>query len=137
MIATVATWCMYCGYMDKWILPRLARIRGVAVDIVVVSPAGGIANPGPFSPAYTGSAAPQGNALSLSGMESNLREYLAAYAIAGDGINAYIAPELTQAQWQVTELPTIAFVDARGRVVRVAAGGMTLGQAESMVHDAE
>jgi len=53
LVVEMASWCLYCGYTDKYIVPVIARMPGVVVDVVDVSTQGGIADPGPASPPFS------------------------------------------------------------------------------------
>lgn len=133
VVAAIGTWCMYCAYMDKWVLPRLASKPGVQIDVVEISPQGGIADPGPLNPPFSGTDGQGGRALSLAGMESNLQKYVRTYGIARSGIHFYVAPPQVQAQWNITGLPMIAVLNSRGETAVVHPGGMTLSQLSAAV----
>jgi len=127
---------MYCGYMDKWVLPTIANQPGTAVDVVIVSSAGGIANPGAREPAFSGSDGQQTNLPSLADMESNLRKYIQAYGLTASTVHFYLAPVETQQAWRIGELPTIAIVNASNKVTAVKAGGLTVNQMQSLMQTA-
>lgn len=131
VIMAMASWCLYCGYEDKWVLPALAKTPGVVVDIVDVSPQGGIANPGPQSPAFSGHDG-QGGPLTVAGMESTMQQYKKAFGtLNASNIHVYVAPQATQSAWNIQSFPTLAFTNGSGKVVVAPGGAQTLSQAQS------
>lgn len=138
VVIAMATWCMYCGYMDRWVVPQVATMRGVRVDIVDVSPSGGIADPGPPTPPFHGSDAIAPPPVDVAGMEAVLHQYMAKYHLQGDpGVSAYVAPQATQAAWKVTGFPTVVVLNAQGTVVWASQGGMTLSQLTQRIKSAK
>lgn len=136
VVVAMATWCKYCAYMDKWVLPALATGSGVEVDVVDVSQTGGIANPGPRVPAFSGTDGSGATTLSESGMEVELRTYIIKYALAQSGINFYAAPSSTQRQWHISAFPTVVVLNSDGIVSLQQPGAMTLAELTAAVHDA-
>ncbi len=137
VVIAMATWCLYCGYMDRWVVPKVARMRGVRVDIVDVSPSGGIADPGPPTPPFHGSDATSPPPVDVAGMEAVLQQYMVEYDLSGDpGVSAYVAPQATRAAWKVTGFPTVAVLNAQGAVVWASQGGMTLSQLAQRIKSA-
>lgn len=126
----MASWCLYCGYEDRWVLPALARTPGVTVDIVDVSPQGGIADPGPESPPFHGHDG-HGGPLTAQGMEQTMRQYVRAYHLTGAAIHVYVAPAATQKTWAVQSFPALAFVNWQGVVAVSSAGAQALPQART------
>ncbi len=133
VVVAMATWCKFCGYMDKWVLPVVAKEAGVEVDVVDVSQVGGIANPGPQHPAFSGSDGQGGTTLSESGMEADLRGYVAKYKLASSGINFYVAPASIQEQWHVSAFPTVVVLNPQGIVTQQQTGAMTATQLAAAV----
>lgn len=130
VVMAMASWCRFCGYEDKWVLPQLVKTSGVIVDIVDVSPQGGIADPGPETPLFSGHDG-HGGALTLSGMESIMHQYAATYGILNaPSIHLYIAPSATQTAWNIASFPTLAFLNAQGTVEVAPQGAQTLSQAQ-------
>ncbi|MCY0865272.1 MAG: hypothetical protein OWQ57_10000 [Sulfobacillus sp.] len=131
IVMAMASWCLFCSYEDKYVLPALAKTPGVAIDIVDVSPQGGIADPGPESPPFSGHDG-TGGPLTLTGMEYTMRQYVATYGtLAAPNIHVYVAPPATQTAWNVQAFPTLAFVNAQGRIVVAPPGALTVSQAQS------
>lgn len=136
VIMAMASWCLYCGYEDKWVLPVLAKTPGVVIDIVDVSPQGGIANPGPQSPAFSGHDG-QGGPLTVAGMESTMTQYKKTFGtLNAANIHVYVAPQSTQTAWNIQSFPTLAFANAQGKVVVAPGGAQTLSQAQSDLQQA-
>ncbi|WP_053958333.1 hypothetical protein [Sulfobacillus thermosulfidooxidans] len=131
VVMAMASWCLFCGYEDKWVWPTIAKTHGVVIDVVDVSPQGGIANPGPVSPPFHG-ADGVGGALSVSGMEATMRQYVHTYGLLGSpAIHVYVAPTAVQQAWHVAAFPSIAFVSASGTVTVAPPGAITLPQART------
>ncbi len=136
IIMAMASWCLYCGYEDKWVLPVLAKTPGVVVDIVDVSPQGGIADPGPQSPAFSGHDG-TGGALTVAGMASTMQRYVKAFGtLSASNIHVYVAPTATQTAWNIQSFPSLAFVGANGTVAVAPGGAQTLSQAQTDVQQA-
>jgi len=130
IIMGMASWCLYCGYEDRWVLPRLASEPGVVVDIVDVSPHGGIADPGPQNPPFHGHDG-QGGPLTTAGMEAVMRQYVRTYSLTGAALHVYVAPVALQKRWSVPSFPALAFVNRQGVVAVSPAGAQTLPQARA------
>ncbi|CAB1129478.1 conserved protein of unknown function [Candidatus Hydrogenisulfobacillus filiaventi] len=122
IVMGMASWCLYCGYEDRWVLPAIAKEPGVAVDIVDLSPQGGIADPGPETPPFSGHDG-EGGPLDTAGMEAVMRQYLAAYR-GLPGIHVYVAPAAIRQAWAVQGFPTLAIANTQGRVVQVVPGAV-------------
>jgi len=136
VVLAMATWCKYCGYMDKWVLPSLAKDSGVKVDAIDVSPVGGVANPGPKFPEFSGADGMGSTDLSESGMVKGLREYVLEYGIGNRGIDFYVATGQTRQQWHITALPTVIVLDSRGVVTLQHPGAMTLSELAAAIYGA-
>jgi hypothetical protein len=128
IIMAMASWCLYCGYEDKWVLPHLAQQPGVAIDIVDVSPQGGIADPGPQSPPFSGHDG-VGSPESVSQMETTMQQYVKTFGTLSR-IHVYIAPTSVQNAWHISSFPTLGFVNANGRFTDTPPGALTLSQAQ-------
>ncbi len=136
VIMAMASWCLYCGYEDKWVLPMLAKTPGVAIDIVDVSPQGGIANPGPKSPAFSGHDG-TGGPITTKTMISIMRQYKTTFGtLNATNIHVYVAPSATQSAWNIQSFPTLAFVGANSKTVVAPAGAQTISQAQSDLQQA-
>lgn len=136
VVMAMASWCLFCGYDDKWVLPVLAKTPGVTVDIVDVSPQGGIADPGPQSPAFSGHDG-QGVPLTVAGMETTMQQYVKTFGtLTAPNIHVYVAPQTTQSSWHIQSFPTLAFIGPSGKVVVAPNGAQTLSQAQSDLQQA-
>lgn len=127
IVMAMASWCLFCGYDDRYVLPALAKTPGVVVDIVDVSPQGGIADPGPETPPFHGHDG-VGGPLTVSGMITTMRQYVHAYGLQGATIHVYVAPPTTQHAWHVAAFPSLAFINAQGTVVVTPPGAVSLPQ---------
>lgn len=136
IVMAMASWCLYCGYEDKWVLPQLAKTSGVAIDIVDTSPQGGIANSGPQNPAFSGHDG-TGGPLTVAGMESVMTQYKKTYGtLNAANVHLYVAPQTTQSAWNIQSFPTLGFIGSNGKVVVAPAGAQSLSQAQSDLHQA-
>ncbi len=109
---------------------------GVVVDIVDVSPQGGIADPGPQSPAFSGRDG-SGGPLTVAGMETTMQQYQKTFGtLNAPNIHLYVAPQSVQTAWNVQSYPTLAFLNDRGKVVVAPPGAQTLSQAQSHLQQA-
>lgn len=130
VIIAMASWCLYCGYEDKWVMPALAKTPGVAIDIVDVSPQGGIADPGPQNPPFSGHDG-VGGTLSVPQMETTMQQYVKTFGtLSAANIHVYVAPAAVQSAWHVNSFPTLGFVNAKGRFVDAPPGALTIAQAQ-------
>lgn len=136
VIMAMASWCLYCAYEDKYVMPALAKMPGVVIDVVDVSPQGGIGAPGPATPAFSGHDG-TGGALSVAGMESTMRQYVTTFGtLSAPNVHVYVAPSVTQTAWNIQSFPTLAFVGANGQVTVAPTGAQTLSQAQSDLQQA-
>lgn len=133
VVVFIATWCKYCAYMDKWIVPQISKLHGIQVDVVDISSEGGIADPGPRTPVFSGSDAQKEPLLSLRGMESDLRTYVADYRLNGSDASFFVAPSSTQTKWRISALPTVVVLNTHGTVSVAHPGAMTIGQLSAAV----
>jgi hypothetical protein len=111
-------------------------LPGVAVDVVDVSPQGGIANPGPENPPFSGHDG-TGGSETVQQMEQNLIQYARTYGSLGQA-HLFVAPTSVQTQWAISSFPTIVFVGANGVIRTVSQGAFTipqgLSEAEALFH---
>lgn len=136
VIMAMASWCLYCGYEDKWVLPVLAKTPGVTIDIVDVSPQGGIADPGPKSPAFSGHDG-TGGPITTATMVSTMNQYKKTFGtLNAANIHIYVAPSATRSTWNIQSTPTLAFVGANGKTAVAPAGAQTISQAQSDLQQA-
>ena len=127
VVVLMATWCRYCGYEDRWVVPGLVGQPGVAVDLVNVSPYGGIASPGPKTPPFSGQDH-IGKKVTVAGMRSWMARYAAQYDLP-PSVHLYVAPTSTQARWNVASYPTIVLLNGSGTIRNVVAGAFTSAEA--------
>ena len=136
IVMAMASWCLYCAYEDKYVIPRLAQTPGVVIDIVDVSSKGGIGDPGPQFPAFTGHDG-HGSALNVAGMVQTMAQYTQKFGtLSAPNIHVYAATPATQKAWHVTTYPSMAFIRATGMVASAPPGALTLAQAQQALQDA-
>ena len=130
VVLAMASWCLYCAYEDKYVVPELAKTPGVVVDVVDVSPQGGIGVPGPQAPAFSGHDG-SGGPLTVAGMAQTMRQYVKTFGtLSAPNIHVYVAPVTTQSLWAVTNFPSMAFMSTQGTVSVAPLGAQTLSQAQ-------
>ena len=134
IVMAMASWCLYCGYEDKWVWPAFAKAHPQwAIDIVDVSPQGGIADPGPQNPPFHGQDG-VGGSLSVAGMQTVMQQYVHTYGLRAPNIHVYVAPLATQSAWHIASVPTIYATNAQGIVQQTTPGAVTLAQAATLAH---
>lgn len=137
VVLTMASWCLYCAYEDKWVMPDLAKTPGVVVDIVDVSPQGGIGDPGPQSPAFSGHDG-TGGSLTVAQMVTTMQEYKKTFGtLNAANVHVYVAPSATRTAWNVQSFPTMGFMSGAGIVKVAPDGAQTLSQAQADLQQAD
>ena len=129
LVVEMASWCLFCGYTDKYIVPLIAAMPGVAVDVVDVSPQGGIANPGPQSPPFSGHDG-QGSAINTAQMATTMQQYVSTYGTL-TAAHVFVAPSATRSAWNIQSFPTLDWINASGKVVSSTPGALTIAQAQA------
>ena len=129
LVVEMASWCLFCGYTDKYIVPVIAAMPGVAVDVVDVSPQGGIANPGPETPPFSGHDG-QGGAINTAQMATTMQQYVRAYGTLGQA-HVFVAPSAARSAWAIQSFPTLDWINAAGKVVSATPGALTIAQAQA------
>lgn len=127
VVVEMATWCLFCGYTDKYDVPQWARQPGWVVDVVDVNGEGGIANPGPQSPPFHGQDH-VGAVEPAAQRATTLAAYAQQYGIAADA-HFYVARSATSAAWAVSSYPTLITLNAQGVVTSVTPGSMPATEA--------
>ena len=130
IVVEMATWCLFCGYTDKYDVPLWLKTPGVTVDIVDLSPETGIADPGPKSPAFSGHDGSPENAATTAQMGQTLLAYAKQYGTLG-AAHLYVAPTAVQTTWESSgTFPTLVFI--KGTTVQsITPGAYTTSQAQS------
>ena len=129
LVVEMASWCLFCGYTDKYIVPVIAAMPGVAVDVVDVSPQGGIANPGPETPPFSGHDG-QGSAINTAQMATTMQQYVRTYGTLGQA-HVFVAPSAARSAWAIQSFPTLDWINAAGKVVSATPGALTIAQAQA------
>lgn len=132
VVMLMASWCKYCAYDDKYVWPALLNTPGITVDIVDVSTNGGIGDPGPEQPAFTGQDHPTGT-IGADGMLKVMKRYAKRFDLNRDHVHVYVDPK-GMTYWSVTRFPTFIFLNAKGQPVERIDGAITVPQAKSVVH---
>ncbi|WP_053958144.1 hypothetical protein [Sulfobacillus thermosulfidooxidans] len=132
IVMAMASWCLFCGYEDRWVWPQMAREHPHwAIDIVDVSPQGGIADPGPQNPPFHGHDG-VGGPLTVAQMQATMRQYVSTYPLQAANIHVYVAPSPTQSAWHIGSFPTIYAINRQGIVQQTTPGAVTLTQAAAL-----
>ena len=132
IVMGMASWCHFCGYEDRWVMPSVIHTPGVAIDLVDVSSYSGIAQPGPKTPAFSGKDGVMRPA-TVRQMESAMQRYVRQYHLP-PSIHVYIAPSAVQKAWKVTAFPDLWFINAKGVATQHTNGALTLAQMAAVVH---
>lgn len=131
VVLAMASWCLFCAYEDKYVMPVLAKTPGVVIDVVDVSPQGGIGDPGPENPPFTGHDN-VGGPITVAGMEQTMQEYVKTFGtLSASNIHVYVAPTATQDAWNITSFPTMAFINAHGQVADAVTVAQTISQGQA------
>lgn len=134
-VIMMASWCLYCGYDDAYVIPQLVKaLPGVTLDIVDVSPQGGIADHGPETPAFSGHDG-TGSPITTVGMEKVMTQYTKTYHIPAS-VHVYVAPSATRTAWAVSAYPTWVFANGTGIVTKITPGALTTATASTTVQAA-
>ena len=136
VIMLMASWCLYCAYEDKYVWPQVIRsIPGVEVNIVDVSRNGGIGDPGPQSPAFSGHDN-VGPHISVAGMRQTMLTYQKQFDLHAPNLHIFVDPTgLTY--WHMTTYPTFLFVNGTGHIVDRVNGALTRSQLTTIIHRLE
>ncbi len=134
VVELMASWCLFCGYTDQYALPTIAKTPGVAIDVVDVSPLGGIANPGPANPPFHGKDG-QASPVNTRQMASTMQQYKKDYN-GMTGMNLYVAPSATRSLLHITSIPVLIWINKAGMVTKVTTGGLLPSQAQSLLQNA-
>jgi hypothetical protein len=131
----MTSWCLYCGYDDAYVIPQLVKsLPNVTLDIVDISPQGGIADHGPKNPPFSGHDG-TGSPITTAGMEKVMTQYAQTYHIPAS-VHVYVATSATRTAWAVTAYPTWVFANALGTVTKVDPGAMTIPASVAIVQAA-
>lgn len=134
-VIMMASWCLFCAYEDQYIIPELVKADPqITVDIVDVSPQGGIGVPGPETPAFSGHDG-TGSAINSAGMEKVMTQYAKTFHLPAS-VHVYVAPSATRAAWAVSAYPTWVFANGSGIVTKIAPGALTTTSAPTTIQAA-
>ncbi|POB12315.1 hypothetical protein [Sulfobacillus sp. hq2] len=135
VVLVMASWCLYCGYEDRYVIPHLVNtLPQVTFDIVDVSPEGGIADPGPLNPPFSGHDG-TGGALTTQGMEQVMTRYVHQYHVP-PSVHVYVAPPATQEAWRVSDFPTWVFANKAGVMTKLIPGATAVSGSRRGVEQA-
>ncbi len=135
VILTMAPWCRFCGYEDRWVLPHIAQAYpSVAIDVVDVSYMGGIASPGPEYPPFHGADGQKTKTLPEGKVLSIMRQYIRQLHLSQTALNFYVvAPHQTVAE-ATSIVPQWYVFNSQGVLVAHYRGALTLQQASPWIY---
>jgi len=126
LVEFMATWCMYCAWEAKYVLPQLqaaAAGQGFAILAVDASDRTGIATPGPYDDpgaGRDGAATPLPTVGAEAAAMHELDEYAATFGLRFPLL--YDPGLLVTQAYHVTAYPTLVVIGASGRIDRTFVG---------------
>ncbi len=135
VILTMAPWCRFCAYEDRWVLPRIAQVYpSVAINVIDVSSMGGMASPGPEYPPFHGMDGRRTKSLPQKTVLSVMQQYINRLHLSQSTLNFYvIAPGQTDAP-ATQAIPQWYIVNPQGNLVAHYQGALTSQQAIPWIH---
>lgn len=132
VVMLMASWCLYCAYVDKYVWPTILKTPGIHLDIIDVSGYSGIGDPGPQKPAFSGHDH-VGQAIGVAGMQKVMKHYIQRFGLDRSQVSVYLQPA-AQSYFKVRYFPTILLLNAKGHLVERVNGGITGPQAQKLIH---
>lgn len=130
VVMLMASWCLYCAYVDKYVWPTVLHTPGLSLNLVDVSPNGGIGDPGPKNPPFSGHDNETG-AINVAGMRTVMSQYIARFHLTAPNVHVYVDPQ-GLSYWNVQDFPTILIINAQGQVTRIN-GAITVSTARAEI----
>jgi hypothetical protein len=128
----MASWCLYCAYEDRYVIPVIAReIPGLVFNIVDISTNGGIGIPGPQRPSFSG-ADNVGGPVNVTQMRRTMRIYESRFGLQDPSIHVFVDPTGIQ-YWAVSSYPVFLFINTKGILVSRVNGALTEPQMARLV----
>ncbi|MCY0878572.1 MAG: hypothetical protein OWU84_06510 [Firmicutes bacterium] len=134
VVMLMASWCLYCAYVDKWVWPTVLKTPGLTLDLVDVSNHSGIGDPGPESPPFSGHDN-VGPVVGARGMASTMRQYVKQFGLTAANVHAYVDPS-GLSYWHVEYFPTILIVDSQGHLFKRINGAIDQSEARALIREA-
>lgn len=131
VVMLMASWCLYCAYVDKYVWPTILNNPGLHLDIVDVSDYNGIGNPGPEQPAFSGKDH-VGHKVGVTGMRSVMSQYIKRFHLNRTNVSVFVDPTGIS-YWSVQYFPTILILNSHGQLVERISGGVTLPKAQTIL----
>ncbi len=132
VVMLMASWCLYCAYDDKYVWPSLLHEKGLTLDIVDVSNHGGIGDPGPESPPFSGHDNYQSATIGARGMIQTMNQYVKQFSLNYPNVHVYVDPN-GLSYWSVKNFPTILLINGKGQLVDRVDGALTKSSAQKLV----
>ncbi len=131
VVMLMASWCLYCAYVDKYVWPSIIHTQGLALNIVDISSLSGIGVPGPKNPAFSGHDN-VGPVVNVTGLRRVMSRYVQRFQLTEPNVHAFVDPAgLTY--WQVQSTPTLLFINAKGTLVKRVNGAVTSAEAQQII----
>ncbi|MCY0897587.1 MAG: hypothetical protein OWU33_01410 [Firmicutes bacterium] len=134
VVMLMASWCLYCAYVDKWVWPTVLKTPGLTLDLVDVSNHSGIGDPGPESPPFSGHDN-VGPVVGVRGMAATMRHYVSRFGLTASNVHAYVDPA-GLSYWHVEYFPTILIVNSHGQLMKRINGAINQSEAATLIHEA-
>ncbi len=131
VVMLMASWCMYCAYVDRYVWPAVLHTPGLQLNIVDVSTNGGIGDPGPKQPPFTGHDNKMGT-IGAGGMLDVMKTYVRQFQLTQPNVHVLVDPQ-GLSYWSVQTYPTLLFLNSKGQLVKRVNRAMTIPQAKSVI----
>lgn len=132
VVMLMASWCLYCAYDDKYVWPRILHEKGLTLDIVDVSNHGGIGDPGPANPPFSGHDHYQSATIGASEMIQTMNHYVQRFSLHAPNVHVYVDPK-GLSYWSIKNFPTILLINGKGHLVERVDGALTRSSAQKLV----
>ncbi|MCY0881545.1 MAG: hypothetical protein OWS74_06075 [Firmicutes bacterium] len=134
LVVLMAPWCRFCAYDDKWVVPQLAKIPGIAIDLVDASDQVGLAKPGPQFPAFSGKDGKISAPVSSGRQRQVMQRYVQTLHLAHQSLHFYVASRSLQQKWHLKTYPVWLEVGPKGVIEKRLNGGLTYTQVIQAFH---
>ncbi|NMP23198.1 TlpA family protein disulfide reductase [Sulfobacillus harzensis] len=132
VVMLMASWCLYCAYDDKYVWPAILHTPGLQLDIVDVSPHGGIGDPGPQNPPFSGHDNYQSSTIGASQMIQTMRQYRKKFHLTDSNVHIYVDPKGMR-YWSIQDFPTVLIINGQGHLAERINGALTVQNANKLV----
>jgi thiol-disulfide isomerase/thioredoxin len=131
IVMLMASWCLYCAYVDKWVWPTIWKTPGLVLDIVDSTQQSGIGNPGPKYPPFEGKDH-IGPIVGIARLRKTMEKYMRKFDLKRKNVHVYVDPTAGE-YWGIQAFPTILVVNKQGHLAKRINGVITREQARSLI----